>query len=56
MRKGRRCVSSFLHDERVHMENMIKFISTPTTCKECAHYDAKAKKCKLKVCRYPARR
>lgn len=25
MRKGRRCVSSFLHAERVRMENMIKF-------------------------------
>ena len=56
MWKGRRCVSSFLHAERVRMENMIKFISTPTTCKECAHYNAKAKECKLKVCRYPARR
>lgn len=34
----------------------ITFVHTPTTCKECGHYDAKAKKCKLKVCRYPARR
>lgn len=47
---------SLPHIERVSMENGIKFISTPTTCKECDHYDAKAKKCKLKVCRYPARR
>lgn len=37
---------SLLHIERVSMENRIKFISTPTTCKECDHYDAKAKKCK----------
>lgn len=34
----------------------ITFMHTPTTCKECGHYDARAKGCRLRECRYPARR
>ena len=34
----------------------IKWISTPKTCKDCEHYDKIKKQCKIKKCKYPARR
>ena len=38
------------------MENVIRWITTPKTCKECKHYDKARKRCTLKECRYRAKR
>lgn len=42
--------------KEITMAEKITWITTPKSCKDCDHYDKARKTCKLKVCRYPARR
>jgi len=38
------------------MKETLIFRKTPKTCKECSEYDPKKPGCRLKQCKYPAKR
>ena len=54
--KGRQGKAAFSFWEDITMGSMIKWIQTPKSCRECECWDKKMKTCRLKVCRFPAKR